>query len=354
MRTRVGVGQQGGEVTFGSSREMLDWMQANRPELVPSVLSELGATGGSQGTDPVNSLYAQTSGHGGYTQGNRDITIPDFYDTIQGGDGSVLVWNKKTGEVVRQVSGPSKGYEQSSQLQSQKAQSERELAMLKHQQEMELKGLDRDPATRMAPKWTAPSINQGLRGAVDYFDPNTGSWIPIRQPEPPEVRIAGGNLIVPPGASAAVHYGGSSAPVMASGGPLPPNMPVQLPGAQNAYGGGMGGGMGSQMPGARQSSGAAGSYGIPEGNPAAPPMSASWGGRSEESWVDPTPSDYLGMESVRSSFGYPGISQTRLSPPVSDQYGGMFVNPLEVIPEPEEEDEWGLPRTVHPWQRRWR
>lgn len=199
-----------------------------------------GGTGGIQpqytqdgGTAPVNTLASQVSGLNltGTSGGGAATPIGGQTQVIKNSDGTSLLVDMTSGQVLSSYGTPGQDFAQQRQLQQERfaheesMQAEREANANARQQN----DPQNDPWRQMMPRYTPPQAVQGLRGGLDIIDPNTGELINVRQPEPPDVRIQGGNLIVPPGANAQVYYNGNKGqPTNVSGGPLPRNTGAQF------------------------------------------------------------------------------------------------------------------------------
>lgn len=202
--------------------------------------------------NPVNTLAGQ-SNPGGTTGGGAPFVSGGNTKNITLSDGRQLLIDMDDGHVISQYGNaePSK-YGQESALQQERFAHEDAQSAQKYQQAKELRDTDpqNDPWRSMMPRYSPPSAVQGPRGALDIMDPNTGQLINVRQPEAPPVRVVGGNLIVDPGANAAVYYNGNKGQATnVSGGPQMVYGNAQFPSAMS---------LGEQVAGKLQNRGAGG------------------------------------------------------------------------------------------------
>ena len=216
---RVGVGQDPSyQVSYG---DLVDAGYAD-----PSVLANAQTGRGivpNMGTGPVGNPYGVVGGNP--NGGPLEVPIgKDPYEAAQ------ELQNLKFGQEQALSS------QSASQRSSEQSQSFSQQQALKNQEfnqrmaEIQAQQANQDnPFAGLAPRYAAPNAIQGPNGAVSMFDPGTGQLVPVFQPSQ-DIRISGGNLIVPPGQQAQVYYAGNKGqPTNVSGGPGQVNYPQQLP-----------------------------------------------------------------------------------------------------------------------------
>jgi hypothetical protein len=301
-------------------------------------------------------------------------------------NGMTLLVDMEDGTVISRY-GEAEGskFDQARQLQSERfahedAQSARADARKDRDYDKARELRDTDPALdpwrSMMPKYVSPSAIQGPRGSLDIMDPNTGQLIAARQPGAPPVRIESGNLVVDPGANAAVYYSGNKGQATnVSGGPQMFNQNASFPSAmsqaeqiagriQNKGGGGGGAGGGGASGGggggSRSAGGAGGgANGNRFGNPAGGGggMSGSRGMSSIASnrfanlppSIDSGPGGYTEPYSMQGGYG----------PESYDGYGGEYggyggepytKGPMSAYEKPYPGLPWDDPSWVNPYE----
>ena len=221
-KSRVGVGQASDSSTGMSLADFAAMMQS----LPPDAQQRLSAwfTGNRPGTGPATA-QDQSGGLSGYSGGGGLVPI--------GGDPyqqAIELQNLKFGQeqaLQSQRAGETSSSQESSFQHQQALQNQ---AFNQKMAEIQAQQASQDnPYAGLAPRYAAPSAIQGPNGAVSLFDPGTGQLMPVFQPSQ-DIRISGGNLIVPPGQQAQVYYAGNKGqPTNVSGGPGQVNYPQQLP-----------------------------------------------------------------------------------------------------------------------------
>lgn len=322
MANRVGVGQTPSTPPLASGQVLL---QPDEYDFIEQAYSGQTAT---QTAPPVTALgqqtaiqqYLQSQGinPSARSGGGEPSIVGGNTEKVTLSDGRTLLIDQTDGHVIATYGDaqPDK-YSQERQLQQERFAHEDAQSDKKYQQSRELRDTDPalDPWRQMMPRYTAPSPVQGERGSLDIIDPNTGQLIAVRQPEAPPVRVVGGNLIVDPGANAAVYYNGNKGQATnVSGGPQMFHQNASFPSAMSQAeqiasriqnkGGGGGGASGGMGGGARNGGGNGGGnrFGAPSAglggmsNPASNrfadplrpmagvPMRPPW---ESDSWVDP-------------------------------------------------------------------
>lgn len=222
----------------------------------PSIGGPLGNIAGQSGGDVID--------HGMVPQGVQAINV---------GGGSVAIIDKMTGKVINMLGDPNADIAKEERAYSRQqasedraysqrnASEERTAARQERSDERSQQfALQRDmmaAENQRKPKWVAPSVIEGRRGSLDYFDPNSGAFLPVRQSDPEDIKMDTYNIYVPAGRSVSLDYGGGQKGTL-SGGSMPQNQPMQLPGTLSGMGGGggygggwapqgMGGGFGGNM-----------------------------------------------------------------------------------------------------------
>ncbi len=271
-------------------------------EYVPPGQDPFGSPGGgsTQYQPPVGTLAGQTGvpppGFGGVSGGGDPTLAAGDTKEIKLSDGRTVIVDMQDGHVLASYGTAGEEFSQKQQLQSQSeasaasreasseaAASQRQASSEAAAQQRQDTSLAQNPWSQMMPKWVSPSTVTGERGALDILDPNTGQLTSVRQPGPPPVRIVGGNLIVDPGANAAVYYNGNKGqPTNISGGPQMLNRSATFPGTMGqaqqiagmiqGRGGASGGASGSMRGGSSSGGGGMG------GGPAAGSRFANPGG----------------------------------------------------------------------------
>ncbi len=216
----------------------------------PSVFQQGGQTSTPTQSEPQAGTLAQQvlAGNpsfslGGTSGGGSPTAIGGQTQTVKLSDGTEVLIDLQDGHVLQTYGTAGQEFAQKQQLQSQSEASmasreaSSEAAASQRQASSEAATAARqqndpnlDPWRQMMPRYVPPSGIQGERGALDILDPNTGQLMSVRQPGPPPVRIVGGNLIVDPGANAAVYYNGNQGrPTNISGGPQMLNRGARFP-----------------------------------------------------------------------------------------------------------------------------
>lgn len=240
-----------------------------------------GYGGGYSGSPPYSSgsipgagvpnYGGQGSGIGSYRQTDMG-PVPEGFQAINLSGGAVALVDKRSGEVMQTLGDPNYeqskedraygrqqasedrayGYKSASEERAaarQSASEERTSARQERSDERSQQfAMQRDAMAaenQRKPKWVAPSILEGRRGSMDYFDPNSGTFLPVRQPDPEDIKMDTYNIYVPAGRNVTLDYGGGKQGHL-SGGSMPVNSPMQLPGTLSGGGGGGGGGWAPQ------------------------------------------------------------------------------------------------------------
>ncbi len=334
-----------------------------------------GQQSGSQPSAPVTTLASQVGASGlnltGTSGGGEATPIGGQTQALKLSDGTTVLIDTTTGAVVSQYGTPEAT---PSQLQSQKfsheesmqSQSEASAAARQAQQDASAERRQasseasaerrqqndpqNDPWRQMMPKYVAPSGIQGERGALDILDPNTGQLMSVRQPGPPPVRIAGGNLIVDPGANAAVYYNGNQGRAThISGGPQMLNRGASFPSAmsqaqqiagmiQNKGQGGASAGsasMGGSMGGSPQGGGMGGGGGY---------GGMGGGGGAGNRFVNPGGGPGAQRPPVSNQFAAPG-PQIQIGD-LQEVPNGISIGDLQDVPPP---PQWVQPEPLDPF-----
>ncbi len=310
-----------------------------------------GSTGYPQSSGPtqyapgVNTLQGQSdpNGLGAYTGGGQPYMSGGNTKSIQLSDGTTVLVDMTDGHVVQQFGQPGQEFAQKQALQSQseasaeRRQASQEASADRRQASSEASAERRqqndpqnDPWRQMMPRYSAPTAVQGERGALDILDPNTGQLMSVRQPGPPPVRIVGGNLIVDPGANAAVYYNGNQGrPTNVSGGPQMVNRGASFPSAMSQA---------EQIAGRIQNKGQGGAGGAP-GGMGGGSQSSSMGGSVGSRGMG-------GGAGAGNQFGYPGGSPGAQRPLVSNTFANPGPDVGELPRPPWESPTWQDPFNV--------